>query len=716
MADRIITPTVELGLGGSFYALVLAETHYKFWDMVPVNDDLSIRQRMSVGTPPTGWSSGDSLALFDTASPTTGPTLRAASALPEGGFAVVLNGTSHYMASVYDETSAPDDIGPQTLETVVTIHAVPSGEPLVLGSFDFGVSAWTDGRLYAYYNGSAVADLPFTVDEPLHVVLTRSDASPSDAVVLYVNGVSDSATPSNADITRGHIHLGKHSSNEEYLEATYSFAGYYPRVLSSGDVSARYAAVIWTDVSNDVLIDPPLVTERGIRDDSAVARVATTGVTTFALDNADTNSAGLIGYYSPGHANVRSGFVSGIPARVLVDDEDNEYEIFRGRVQTIAPIPGVDGIRNTLIYATDILDDVARFRLNQLPILEDVRGDQVFRELVAVLPNQPNGMAFGEGSDVYPLALDNTQDERVTMLQEFQRLALSEFGRIYASRVGGLVYENRTYRSGQSVTLSLQDLQIADGGLGVVDRTRDSLNRVEVTAHPRVVDDDPTTVLFSLQNAFEIPAGETRTILGPYRVETAPDTIVRVGGLDMQTPEATTDYLMNDNREGTGSDLTSSLTVVAHYGANGVQYELTNGSGSTGYVTRLQARGRGVYDFRTVVIESTDEEAIARNGVNSISIDMPYQEDAAVAQDVADGVRASYGPLSARPQQVTLYAIDRDLGGILGYDISTRVSITEQLTDLSSEEALINGVKFEFLDGVMGKVTWWLAPPEDNIQ
>jgi hypothetical protein len=716
MADRVITATVELGLGGSFLAQVLAETTYKFWDMVPIANDTAIRQRMSTGAPPAGWSSGDTLVLVDTVSPATGPGILVSSDLPEGGFAVSLNGTSQYMASNYDETAAPGDIGPHTLEVVLIIQSLPVAgqEPAVMaGSTKFGVTAKNDGRIYGYYNGVAVVDLPFTLNTTLHVVLTRTDASP-DSVVLYVNGASDSASVANADINRGYVHFGKHWSVSQYLQARYSFAAFYPRAFSSGDVALRFATISWTDVSDDVMVEPSLTIDRGIRDDNPLARVASTGTCTFGLDNGQTNSSGLLGYYSPEHANVRDGFVSGIPIRVLVDDDTSEYEIFHGRVQTIAPVPGVDGVRNTLIVATDLLDDIARFRLNQVPLLEDVRGNQVFRTLVEVLPNQPNGVSTtGNGGEIYPLALDNTRDEEVTMLQEFQRLAVSEFGRIWVNRVGALIYENRPYRSGLSVSLSLQDTQIAT--LDVADRTRDALNRVEVTVHPRIVDDASTTILFSLNNPLEIAAGETKVILGPYRVETAPDTIVRVGGLDLIDPIATTDYLMNSLQDGTGTNLTASLGVVANYGANGVQYRLTNNSGGIGFVTKLQARGRGVYDFRTVVVEATDDEAIVSDGVNSIAIDMPYQEDADVAQTIADDVLAAYGPIITRPLQVSLYVNDADLGGILGHDISTRISITEQLTNLSSKQAFINGIRFELIDGTLGVLTWRLAPPEDTL-
>src|SRR5690606_8920324 len=174
------------------------------------------------------------------------------------------------------EDSAPATNQALSLEVVLVIHAVPgtNEEPAVMGgSTEFAVTAQDDGRLYGYYNGSAVVDLPFTVDEPCHVVLTRTGASP-DAITLWVNGVSDTASVTRGGINRGHVHLGKHWTDADYLAATYSFAAFYPRALSSDDVADHYAAVTWTDVSDDVLVDPSLVIERGIRDDAPSSRTA----------------------------------------------------------------------------------------------------------------------------------------------------------------------------------------------------------------------------------------------------------------------------------------------------------------------------------------------------------------------------------------------------------------------------------------------------------
>ena len=76
-----------------------------------------------------------------------------------------------------------------------------------------------------------------------------------------------------------------------------------------------FAGDTWTDVTGDVLISPAPKWNRGIMSNAPLARVANTGKMTLYLDNSANNSASQLGYYSPGNANVRSGFSKGIRYR-----------------------------------------------------------------------------------------------------------------------------------------------------------------------------------------------------------------------------------------------------------------------------------------------------------------------------------------------------------------------------------------------------------------
>lgn len=90
----------------------------------------------------------------------------------------------------------------------------------------------------------------------------------------------------------------------------------YVLVILEGDTA-------WTDISADVLTSERFRAERGIRNSRPQDVLATSGVYLFALDNdPQSNASGLLGRYSPNHANVLPGWTYDIPVRVVFRFED----------------------------------------------------------------------------------------------------------------------------------------------------------------------------------------------------------------------------------------------------------------------------------------------------------------------------------------------------------------------------------------------------------
>jgi hypothetical protein len=703
-----LTPTVELGLGGSLVALAqtVAPDSFVAWPMRR-QVDASLAVVVPELTDTSGGVTFASAYAGDLAR--AGSPAFAAGDLPEGGSSIVLDGVDDALTAA--SSGGAPGTEPMSLEVVLVVTATPGGgvEPAIWGQSGFGLTYRSDGRVYGYYNGSAVVDAPLALDSAAHVVLSRTGASP-DVVTLSINGVSvDSATPARVSFgSLGTLHCGKHWTNAHYLTGRVSWLAFYGTAMTAGQVSANYAATAWTDVTSDTRGAVPLVIDRGIRSDMPSQRVASTGTCTFALNNLASNSGGVTGYYSPGHASCRGGFAKGIAVRVTVGGD----AVFVGRVRSIAPTPGKMSGVYTSVVATDFLDRCAAFLLETPPILESVRGDQVMQTIVGLMPAQPHGLTLFAGSETYTLALDNTRDEDVPVLREFQRLASSELGYIYCTRSGGLVYESRTTRRANQdeARATFADTMV---GLDPAEVSATSVNRVQLTVHPRVIDAAATTVLWALVNPLEMQAGETKTLVGPYRTESAPGITTRVGGLDMVTPASTTDYTMNDASDGSGSDRTADLGVTANFGPNGVQWVLTNNHTGRAYVTKLQCRGKGVYDFRTVVVRKQNDDAIADDGVSALTFDMVYQEDPNVAQALAQDLLTAYGDLSGtRARSMTVLPDDPGLPADLHtYDISDRVAVSETISGATGEY-YINGVRLECQSGRLASLKWWLAPAE----
>ena len=149
-------------------------------------------------------------------------------------------------------------------------------------------------------------------------------------------------------------------------------------------------------------------------------------------------------------------------------------------------------------------------------------------------------------------------------------------------------------------------------------------NKVIIKTYPRRVDTNPV-VLWSLSNSISINAGQTIQMRGTYR-----DSIngsAKVNGMDMVTPVATTDYLMNSLSDGSGTNLTANLAVSALYGSESVVFTLTNNGSGSAFIVKLQCRGKGIYFFDPIEITEQDSESISDFGYYETTHDMKYQDD-----------------------------------------------------------------------------------------
>lgn len=387
----------------------------------------------------------------------------------------------------------------------------------------------------------------------------------------------------------------------------------------------------WTDITADVLLHSPGASLRwGIGGTGPLDLTASTGTLSFALNNNEKNSAGLTGYYSPRHPNCRPGFRKGIRVRYtyLIPSTSDGYGKFVGRLRDIEPEPGKYRDRKTMCMAADWMNEAAITKFSAATQVAK-RVDQILPVVLALVPRQPDSTLFDTGDSTFPYALDNAPTERSTVLTELQRLAQSEYGRIYLR--GGLNYWGRLRFEKRTARLTPLPLAVFAGTMQELEAGDSSgkvKNKAKVTVHPRRVDAAATTVLFSKPNQNNPSVGPLATLrmTGKYVDPSNPNA--RVGGTDMVAPVATTDYLMNAAADGSGSNLTANFTVVATYGANQVVYAITNNSAVTaGFITKLQARGRGLYDYDPLEAEVENADSIADIGESLVELAMVYQGD-----------------------------------------------------------------------------------------
>lgn len=497
------------------------------------------------------------------------------------------------------------------------------------------------------------------------------------------------------------------------------------------ELSGRDAG--WTDITADVLSE--LSIDYGIQGSGPADRTASTGVCRFQLNNSERNSVSRLGYYTIGGPNARPGFVLGIRIRVQFQDPATStwYVKFIGSLVNAAVAAGRYGSRRVVVEAADWFDEAARSKVSGLTTQINKRSDEVMNTLIGNVARAPEATSIPTGKSTFEYALDTTRDDQANaILQEISRVTMSELGYCYQKGDGTVIFEPRFSRVNTSDAVSLTETEIY--GLATSASRDDILTRVQVITHPRTVDAAPV-VLYRLQSVVEIPIGADITLLGPY---TDPNNRAsRVGGVEMVTPVATTDYLANSQADGLGVNLTASLSWTFALGGNGARATITNNSGQVAYITKLQARGKGIYDFETTLSEAVNTALASEFGEANSLIDMPYQSDPGVGFDSAQYLLSIYEPNEVAPWALgtsgsselgvttQLAFINRNSAAsvrvmpknatiqtqILTRDVGDRVHISESMTGVD-ESYYIQSVTLQYSAPGILSATWGLAPAD----
>jgi len=398
-----------------------------------------------------------------------------------------------------------------------------------------------------------------------------------------------------------------------------------------------------------------------------------------------------------------SGFQSGMKFRLRLTYEGRTRTRFCG----VVPPNGIEigttqFMTVTRVKVLDYMEQMAIHQLDLPAYTTDKRLEQVVALILANMPIQPLSVSYGTGRSTFKSVFDTLRDKTRAM-QEVSKATLSELGYVYVKQTADsdevLTVENRGFRSGKAlaqvsvIDSTTADIRITQAGdtritqagdtrilqptTTTVDAVFDNnyrgievkhaesyYNQVDSKAYPRKVDTSDV-VLFSLERPLKIDAYQTVTMKGRFRDPN--QEAQTVAALSTVAPVSGTDYIFNAAEDESGANITADLSVTAVYGANGVDYTLENTGAITGYVTQLQARGKGVYIYRPVEILREDEELVANDGARTLNLDLPYQDDPLQTTDIAVALLDLHKAKHTTINSITLIA-NRNDSTIFGYD------------------------------------------------
>lgn len=485
-------------------------------------------------------------------------------------------------------------------------------------------------------------------------------------------------------------------------------------------VEAQFSPGIWSDISSDVL--RPISVRRGIDGSGPLDLVASTGQLQLSLLNSQLNSGGKLGYYSPDHANARSGFDLGLRLRLKLDDGVNTpiYK-FYGKVVEIIPGFGQKGERITELFAVDIMDELSIQNVSLLAVQTEKRNDQLVASLIAELPTAPLATDYGTGPDTFAYALHNDRDEKTAILSALQKAMQSGLDYLFprGDTTGGetLVYQSRHDRINLNTISATFDDSMR--GLEVI-RSADNLaNRIVVVSHPVQLDADADTVLFTLQNEFSVQPAETVTITARYRDPSGADT--RISGIQIvDFLVSDTDYKMSSVSGDGGNDLNPQANISLGIGANAAELSIENTGSVPGYINHLQIRGKGIYLYDPVEYVAEDSASVSAYGERPLNFELPNNDNVNTGKDFGDHLLNAHKDPGTQVEALRLAPNSSQalLEAAVGLEPGQRIALSETVTGLDAEY-FIQGfdlriqpndlLEIEYTLKQAGTVAYWLV-------
>ena len=449
-----------------------------------------------------------------------------------------------------------------------------------------------------------------------------------------------------------------------------------------------YISGAWVDISGDVMTRASsIIAQAGIEGDDITNRVASPGSLTCTLDNGESNSASKIGYYSLGHANQRANFGLDTPIRLKFVVNGTTYIRWRGYLENLEPMPNRFGKRTSYLTASDFMRKMIDHKLDNIPVQENKRPDQLVDLILDEMPVQPASRSLAVGSLTLPLALHSEKDESSTPMSVLQKICLSALEYAWVEADESFVTQRETTRSTQAALYTFDNTM---SEIKIERNTERIKNKVVGAVFPSRVDTGAETLLASLSSEFPLDAGDTQTI--KLRLRDPSGGSNRLSGKDFVTTlVADEHYKMSAFADSGGNDMNAYLSTVVTAGGNTVQIQVQNTGSVRGYISRLNIYGNGIYlyDPIDIVVESGSADKV-------VTYDLHYIADYQIGKDFITAMHKRKSIEHIDVVQVS-YNADASLNMMtraMSIGIGDRITLQEYVTGLDGDYT-VNQIRYE---------------------
>lgn len=501
---------------------------------------------------------------------------------------------------------------------------------------------------------------------------------------------------------------------------------YYPDSI----IIEFYNGTTWVDISAYVVLD--INGFSGHSTNSPIDRVASLGTLELTLDNRDKLFTPYGGDSLRGLSTL-TGFNKGARIRLRVVAGIHNKVIWIGRIDSIKSDDGLWGEQRVHVFCVDWMDILSKFKMKSSSILLNKRINESIDNILSRVSIKPEAVNYDTGNNIFPAVFDNVK-EKTKAMSEVNKLTLSELGYTYLLMDGTLRVENSSARRGtdpldqiptvdeiyllsddtnllfdDTINLLLADynyenspLELAAKELTIDLNNSDLTNIGHITAYPTKTDTS-LVVVYSIGKSIPIASGQTIGFTGYY---TDPAGGSAINATNQQTPVITTDYLSNTLSDGSGTDISADLVVNATYWGDSIDYVITNNNASAGFITKLQARGYGIYRYNLIQSETEDTSSTASYGESIIDIDQKYKTDLYAGKRFVESMIEKYSKPKSRITQIEFDANinSSHLMSFMYLDIGNKIRIYDNRSQITEDYYIVNKKFKIMLDKVISCV------------
>ena len=279
-------------------------------------------------------------------------------------------------------------------------------------------------------------------------------------------------------------------------------------------------------------------------------------------------------------------------------------------------------------------------------------------------------------------SLDQTMADVVTFANFDQHTAGDAFNdlvrlgshRLYASGGGYLTMLDRNFDVSTTVVASyVNEAHTLNYAL-----TTDQLyNDVTVKGQPRALSTDVTTIAF-LDQETTITASASVVLTLEFFDPEAQERGVPVR--NALTPVNSLDFQLNANPDGSGSDLTATASLTAAFRATTAEITIFNGSGTRGFINKLNVRGQFLRRQPAFSVNSLDSASQTAYDKQTYVLESDLISSALQANNYVSALLRR----QAQPIPTLRFSLRNYFPDVVRHELLDRFHITESLTGVNS--------------------------------